>query len=289
MFFPETRVESRFDREMSNLRNRIEVAKDARSYLISISFTGSSADQAAQIVNAVAVEYAREKWMQKSREAVIAAEIELTRQRAVNGEKHPKVLQAIESLEVARADLKALMAEEIGRNSARTEDGIKLALPNHTPTSPKGSVILGLALLAGLLAGIVLAIRRDRRGLEPFDMASARQVVLTTCEQAAFGWSSGRRLIRTVCGHVALGSSRARHRITTTFARTLTHTLARRTAIASRLHNSVLGHILGRASPPQIGHSMEPVDGEPADAEGPDNAANSQAVTSRPHAAPVSD
>ena len=92
------------------LQNRVEVTKDTRSYLISISFTASSADEAARVVNAIAVEYLRDKAIQRKRDAVTAAEIELARQLAVNGDKHPKVLQAADELEVARAALKAIMA-----------------------------------------------------------------------------------------------------------------------------------------------------------------------------------
>ena len=115
MFFPETvRTDSQLDRDMATLRRKVEVAKDPRSYFISISSTGSSADEAARIVNAVAIEYARDKWSQRSRAAVIAAEAEVARQRALNGDKHPKVLQAVEALDVARANMNAVMATNEG-------------------------------------------------------------------------------------------------------------------------------------------------------------------------------
>jgi uncharacterized protein involved in exopolysaccharide biosynthesis len=177
MFFPETRSESRFDRRLATLRNNVEVTKDTRSYLIAISFATSSATEAARIVNAVATEYVRDKWIQRAREAAIAAEVELARQRAINGDKHPKVLQAVDALEAARADVKALMVRGDGdQGSLRTNEGLKLAVPNHTPTSPKGMVVLGLFWLLGLLAGVGSAVWRDRCGLEPFDLAAARQL-----------------------------------------------------------------------------------------------------------------
>jgi uncharacterized protein involved in exopolysaccharide biosynthesis len=193
MFFPETRVQSRFDREMATLRNKVEVSKDTRSYLVAVSFTASSADEAARVVNTIAAEYVRDKGMQHRREAVIAAEAELTRQRAVNGHKHPRVVQAVDALEVARAALKALAEpDEGGQNSAQTDEGVRLALPNHTPTSPKGLVILALSCLLGLVAGIGLAIMRDRRGLEPFDLAAGRQYL-----------ASGRQYIHALFGRRA--------------------------------------------------------------------------------------
>ena len=61
MFLPETRNHSPFDRQVAMLRNKVEVMKDTRSYLISISFTARSADEAARVVNAIALEYLWDK------------------------------------------------------------------------------------------------------------------------------------------------------------------------------------------------------------------------------------
>jgi hypothetical protein len=177
MFFPETQTESPVDRQSTTLRKKLEVVKDARSYLIAISTTASSADEAAQIVNTVALEYLREKLVQRRRDAVVAAESELTRQRAIYGEKHPKVLQAVEALDASQNDLKSVMGpDERGRDTLRTDESVRLAVPNRTPTSPRGTMILGLALILGLVAGIGLAIWRDRRGDKPIDLASGRQL-----------------------------------------------------------------------------------------------------------------
>ena len=175
LFFPETRVESEMDREIATLRSRVEVTKDPRSYLIAISYTASSPDEAARVVNAIAVEFIRNKWMQRKSSVVTAAEAELVRQLAVNGEKHPKVMQAVDALDAARADLKAFVGStQDGQALVVPEDGAKLAVPNRTPTSPRGKVVFGLACLSGLLAGAGLALWRDRRGFGPLDQASAR-------------------------------------------------------------------------------------------------------------------
>ena len=54
--------------------------------------------------------------------------------------------------------------QEGGQDEVVTSDeSVKLAVPNRTPTSPRGFVILGLSFLSALLAGIGLAIWRDRR------------------------------------------------------------------------------------------------------------------------------
>jgi len=168
VFLPETRNHSPFDRQVSMLRNRVEVVKDTRSYLISISFTARSADEAARVVNAIALEYLRDKAIHRRWDAVTAAEGELWRQLAIYGEKHPKVLQVADGLNAARAALKAAMSpEDGGQDAIVTDESVKLAIPNRTPTSPKGVVILGLSLMLSLLAGIGLAVWRDRLGFEP--------------------------------------------------------------------------------------------------------------------------
>jgi uncharacterized protein involved in exopolysaccharide biosynthesis len=161
MILPETYNNSPFDRTVTMLRNQVEVMNDTRSYLISISFTGPSADEAARVANAFAIEYLREKDLQRRRNAVAAAEGELWRQLAIYGEKHPKVLQAAEGLDAARASLQAATSLQ---DEVMSDENVKLAVPNRTPTSPKGFVILRLSFLSALLAGIGLAIWRDRRG-----------------------------------------------------------------------------------------------------------------------------
>lgn len=164
LLLPETRNHSPFDRTVAMLRNKVAVMNDSRSYLISISFTAPAADEAARVVNAFALEYLRDKDLQRRRDGVAAAEGELGRQLATYGEKHPKVLQATEALDAARASLKAAMNPQGGGQDEITSDEtVMLAVPNSTPTSPKGFVILGLSFLSALLAGIGLAIWCDRR------------------------------------------------------------------------------------------------------------------------------
>jgi capsular polysaccharide biosynthesis protein len=168
LFFPETRSSSPFDRQVAMLQNKVEVMKDTRSYLISISFTASSADEAARVVNTIAVEYIRNKYMQRKQDSVTAAESELARQLTVYGDKHPKVLQAADDLDAARAALKSIMApSKVGQDAVANDESVKLATPNRTPTSPKGFVILGLSFLLSLVASIGLVVWSDRRGLEP--------------------------------------------------------------------------------------------------------------------------
>jgi uncharacterized protein involved in exopolysaccharide biosynthesis len=164
MFLPETRNYSPFDRAVAMLRSQVAVMNDTRSYLISISFTAPSPDDAARVVNAFAIEYLRDKAIQRWVDAVNLAEAELGRQLAVYGDKHPKTLQAAEGLNEARAALEAEMSpQDASQDRVTIDQSVKLAVPNRTPTSPKGFLILGLSFLSALLAGIGLAVWSDHR------------------------------------------------------------------------------------------------------------------------------
>jgi len=166
--FPETRNHSVFDRQVALLRNKLDVAKDARSYLISVTFIARSPDEATRVVNAIALEYVLGKKILRAQIAIAGAEGELTRQLSVYGEKHPKVLQAHDRLEAARSWLRTTMAaDDSGPNEASADEAVRLAVPNRTPTSPKGFVILGVSLVVGLLTGIGLALWRNRLGFSP--------------------------------------------------------------------------------------------------------------------------
>jgi uncharacterized protein involved in exopolysaccharide biosynthesis len=164
MFLPETRNLSPFDRAVATLRDKVAVMNDTRAYFISISFTAPTADEAVRVVNAFALQHLQDQALQQRRDAVSAAEGELWRQLAVYGDKHPKVVQAAAGLETARATLSAAMnSEDGGPDLAAPDESVKLAIPNRTPTSPRGFVILGLSFILALVAGIGLAIWRDHR------------------------------------------------------------------------------------------------------------------------------
>jgi uncharacterized protein involved in exopolysaccharide biosynthesis len=163
-WLPETFNYSSFDRAVARLRHRVVVTNDTRSYLISVSFTASSAEEAAQVVNAVVIEYLRDKVRQRRLSKLISAETGLREQLAVYGEKHPKTLQAVADLEAERASIGAAMnQQDSDQYEVANDQNVKLAMPNHTPTSPKGFVIFGLSLLLASLASIGVAVWRDRR------------------------------------------------------------------------------------------------------------------------------
>ncbi len=168
---PETRNSSALERQVAQLRNRIAVAKDPRSYLITISMTAASAEQAATIVNAIALEYMRSKRITRAQIALAVAETELVRQLGVYGDRHPKVLHAQDSVEAARSAMNAAARFQDGElDAVSSDEAVKLAVPNRTPTSPKGLLILGMSALVGLLLGGGVALWWDRRGIARYGL-----------------------------------------------------------------------------------------------------------------------
>jgi uncharacterized protein involved in exopolysaccharide biosynthesis len=161
---PETAVASPLERAIARVRSRLAVANDTRSYLISVSFTASSPEKAAKVANAFALEYLRVKAVQHLADAVSAAQRELLQRSTIYGERHPSVVQVKAELEAARMRMQAAVARPQAAARELVPTGaITLAEPSTTPSSPNGSVILGLALACAAVSGIGLAIWLDRR------------------------------------------------------------------------------------------------------------------------------
>jgi uncharacterized protein involved in exopolysaccharide biosynthesis len=156
---PETQMPSPLERATASVRKKLTVTNDTRSYLISISFTAASPETAAKVANALAVEYLRGKTMQRLADAATAAHREFAQRSAIYGEKHPSVVRAYAELEVARARLEAAANRpDLTESEIVASEGIALAVPNPTPSSPKGLVILGLAFVSALVSGLGLAV-----------------------------------------------------------------------------------------------------------------------------------
>jgi uncharacterized protein involved in exopolysaccharide biosynthesis len=173
-FFPETVVSLPLERAAARVARRLTVTNLVRSYLISVSFTADSPEKAATVANAFAFEYVRSKTIQRLVEAVTTATHELVRQSGIYGEKHPRILQLKTELETARSRLQAAVNEPEGTASkAPPGSAIMLAEANPTPSSPKGLMILGLAFLSALIAGIALALWLESRETDRQDLQAS--------------------------------------------------------------------------------------------------------------------
>jgi hypothetical protein len=159
---PETTVSSPLERAAARTRQRLTVANDTRSYLISISFIAASPGKAATVANAFALEYGRAKTLQRLADSVAAANRKLVLQSATYGERHPSILQVKAELEAAQLRLQAAANRTEPAGEISPSSGVTLAEPNPTPSSPRGVVILGLTFLIAVVFSIGLAVWLDR-------------------------------------------------------------------------------------------------------------------------------
>jgi uncharacterized protein involved in exopolysaccharide biosynthesis len=161
--FPERAVNSQLERAVSSIGKRLEVTNNPRSYLISVSFTASSPEKAANIANAFALEYLRAKAIQRLTDAVSMERQKLAQESSIYGERHPSVVRVRAQLEATRLRLQALTTKAEAAPGETFGGGLTLAQSNPTPTSPRGVVILGGALVLALTIGIGCAIWLDRQ------------------------------------------------------------------------------------------------------------------------------
>jgi hypothetical protein len=204
---PETIVSSPLERAAARARQRLTVANDARSYLISISFTAASPDKAATVANAFALEYVRARTLQRLADAVATANRKLLQQSATYGERHPSRLQVKAELEAAQLRLQGA-ANETGlvERAIGPSSGVTLAEPNPTPSSPRGVVIIGLTFLAAAVSSMGLVVWLDRRENRSRAISS-RVVMPPNVQNAPDGNGSEERTARIGAG--AVGTVRA--------------------------------------------------------------------------------
>ena len=161
---PSTIKRSPLEHAASRVKNKLEVANDPRSYLISVSFTASTPEKAASVANAFALEYLRAKAMQRLVDMLTATNDELAQQSASYGENHPGIVQLKEKLEAIRTRLQtvanspAMSLRDIVRSGSVT-----LTDPDPRPSSPSEFQIFGLAVALAVVSSTWLAIWLDRR------------------------------------------------------------------------------------------------------------------------------
>ena len=126
----------------AQLMNNLRVTNEYRSYLIRVSYSSTSPGRAAEIANAFADEYAQLQSEAEARQ-------ELADLASSYGPKHPLILGAH-----ARLD-DALRRSNVGDNPDIVSQSV-------FPSGPNRHLILGLALLGGLMGGIFIVLIRER-------------------------------------------------------------------------------------------------------------------------------
>ena len=125
------------------LRENLVVTNDPKSLLLRISYTSTSPEQSARIVNAFAEEYLR---LREEK----AAQEQLADLAAIYGPKHPTVLKAQSQLEALRAPSVVDRAQILAS-----------AFPPVQPSGPPRKFIVAVAFIGSLVAGIALVLILD--------------------------------------------------------------------------------------------------------------------------------
>jgi uncharacterized protein involved in exopolysaccharide biosynthesis len=156
------------DLAVSQLMRMVTVTNDPRSYLISVAITSGDPERAANLANAIALEYLRGQLMQQLADSQAAIERDLAQLASIYGVRHPNYAIGRARLENLQARLSAL------RDGALADDAVRLVIGQSlvaaekvlVPTGPNIMLILRLSAGAALAAGIWLALllRPERPG-----------------------------------------------------------------------------------------------------------------------------
>ena len=133
------------------------------SYLIKVSYTGKDPALAVVITNAFVAEFLRSSNLQTSSQQRSSAEATLLRRLAMFGDKHPKVIQAKMQLAATDDLLKKQLSEAPEVLLQAAGESVTKATAATTARRPNPRFVIGLLLLVGLVVGIAVALRLERR------------------------------------------------------------------------------------------------------------------------------
>jgi uncharacterized protein involved in exopolysaccharide biosynthesis len=146
------------DKAAMRLLRGLAIRTEPRVYLIVVSYTAEDPAFAALVANTFTAEFLRGVELQRLAEQQALARDTLSTKLATLGEKHPQVREA--RMRLASAD--SLLEVEIKKKPEEVlraaGDKITLAQADTVPSSPNPPSIIGISLLAGLAAGLGLAI-----------------------------------------------------------------------------------------------------------------------------------
>lgn len=152
------------DMAAERLLHGLSVKTEPRVYAIVVCYTARDPELAALITNAFVVEFREAIRRQILSQQRDSAERALSEALSTFGEKHPKVMEAKARLEAAHAllreqsQMKTTEEEEI--HHAAEDGNVSLAQAVAVPSSPNPKVCIGVALLIGLVGGILMAAFR---------------------------------------------------------------------------------------------------------------------------------
>ena len=157
-------IQDQTDQAANRLSSRLSVTSDLiGTYLIKVSYTGKDPALAVDITNAFVAEFLRSSNLQTLSQQRSSTEAILSRQLAMFGDKHPRVTQAKMRLAATDNLLKKQLSEVPEVLLQTAGESVTKATAATTARRPNPRFVIGLLLLVGLVVGITVALRLERR------------------------------------------------------------------------------------------------------------------------------
>ena len=157
-----TSPEYQEDLAATKLLRGLSIRTEPRVYQIVLRYTAKDPKRATLITNTFLAEFLRTTTLQTLSQQRASAQAILSESLATLGDKHPKVIQA--KMRLASAD--SLIKEQLSKTPEdilkTADENITFAQASTIPSSPNPPLLIGIALLVGLLAGIGIAIWLER-------------------------------------------------------------------------------------------------------------------------------
>jgi uncharacterized protein involved in exopolysaccharide biosynthesis len=135
------------------LSDKLQINIVPRSYVISISISAADPQRAAQIANAVVLEYLRSQRIQQMAEMQRTVEKEIAEMSAIYAPRHPRILDARQRLQEVKGRVADLSRMELPPEAMSTDYGEFLpAEPVVIPSGPNAPIVMALMLLLSLFA-----------------------------------------------------------------------------------------------------------------------------------------
>ncbi|HEY7644720.1 MAG TPA: Wzz/FepE/Etk N-terminal domain-containing protein [Hyphomicrobiales bacterium] len=157
---PSTQADE-IDRAATQLLRGLSVTSDPRTYMIEVLYTAREPALADVIANAFVAEFLRSSRLQALSLQRSSAAAALSRQLAIFGDKHPRVVKAEMQLSAADDLLKKQLGES--PNVILQNVGQNVTMATAGPSKRSMPLVVGLLLLVGLIAGISAALWLERR------------------------------------------------------------------------------------------------------------------------------
>lgn len=138
----------------------LSVTSDPRAYLITVRYSATDPELAAEIANTFVAELLRSIKLQQLVQQRSAALAALTKQRGKFGDKHPSVVEATLRVQAENERLQAGLSETGGAILKSAGDNVTPAIA--TLSRPKPAFVIGLLLLGGLVVGAGAALWLER-------------------------------------------------------------------------------------------------------------------------------